>query len=71
MEQAVSGLSLYKKSGGIIPLYVIERLENATAKHQEVISDLVGGAGETEKSGLQGSLTLLKELISSVGSLKQ
>lgn len=71
MEQAVSGLSLYKKSGGTIPPYVIERLENATAKHLEVISDLVGGAGEMEKSGLLGSLTLLKELISSVGSLKQ
>ena len=71
MEQAVSGLSLYKKSGGIIPLYVIERLENATAKHQEVISNLVVSANEAEKSGLQGSLNLVKELISSVGSFKQ
>ena len=70
MEQAVSGLSLYKKSGGIIPPYIMERLENATAKHQEVISGLVGSAGEMEKSGLQGSLTLLNELMSSVKSLK-
>jgi len=71
MEQAVSGISLYKKSGGIIPPYIIEQLENATAKHQEVISDLIGGANEIEKGGLQGSLSLLIELISSIGSLKQ
>jgi len=71
MEQAVTGLSSLKQGGGIVPLYIIERLENATAKHQEVISDLIGKASEAEKSGLQGSLNLLNELISSVGSLKQ
>jgi len=70
IEQAVTKLSSYKESGGIIPPYVIERLEKATAKHQEVISDLMGKASEAEKNGLQGSLNLLKELISSVGSLK-
>ena len=70
MEQAVSGISLYKKSGGAIPPYIIERLEKATAKHEEVIGELLGKTGEAEKAGLEGSLKLLQEVIASIGSLK-
>ena len=70
MEQALTNLSSYRKSGGIIPPYIIEKLEKATAKHREVITDLIGKASEAEKSGLQGSMNLLNTLIRSVGSLK-
>jgi hypothetical protein len=70
MEQAVSGLSVYKKSGGVVPPYITERLTNATLKHHEVITVLMGRATEAEKSGLQGSLALLNEVISSIASLK-
>lgn len=70
MEQAVSGLSTYKKAGGTVPPYVIEHLEKATAKHQEVITDLTAKAGDAEKKGLEGSMMLLTQLIASLGSLK-
>jgi len=70
MEQAVVGLSFYKKNGGSIPAYVIERLEKSTAKHQEVITDLIGKANDVEKAGLEGSMKLLQEVTSSIGSLK-
>ncbi|HCM82552.1 MAG: hypothetical protein UT57_C0026G0004 [Microgenomates group bacterium GW2011_GWC1_39_7] len=70
MEQAAVGLSAYKKSGGIVPPYVVERLEKATAKHKEVMTDLLEKVQETEKAGLEGSMTLLKEVIASLGSLK-
>lgn len=70
MEQAITNLSSYKKSGGVVPPYVVERLEKATAKHREVITDLIRKASEAEKSGLQGSINLLNTLVTSIGSLK-
>jgi len=70
MEQAVSGLSLYKKNGGTVPAYMVERLQKATAKHEEVIAGLIGQAQEAEKTGLQGSQKLLTELMSVIESLK-
>jgi hypothetical protein len=70
MEQAVTGLSQYKKGGSIVPPYIVERLEKATAKHQEVITDLLGKVNEKEKSGLQGSMALLREITASLESLK-
>jgi len=70
MEQAISGMALHKKNGGSVPGYVIERLEKATAKHQEVITELLNKAQETEKAGLQGSMKLLQEITASIASLK-
>lgn len=70
MEQAVSGLSAYKKSGSAVPPYIVERLEKATAKHTEVITELLRNVNEAEKSGLQGSMTLLNDITAVLGSLK-
>jgi len=70
LELAATGLSSYKKSGGVVPTYVVERLEKSTAKHQEVITELMSKAGETEKKGLEGSLQLLKQIIGSFPSIK-
>jgi len=70
MEQAVIGLSAYKKSGGAVPPYVIERLEKATAKHQEVIADLSQKASEAEKKGLQGSMELVRSVTALIDSLR-
>jgi len=70
MEQAVSGLSLYKKNGGTVPAYIVEHLQKATGKHEEVITELLGQAQEAEKAGLQGSMKLLTELISVIESLQ-
>jgi hypothetical protein len=70
MEQAVSGISMYKKNGGVVPGYIIERLERATAKHEDVIKNLIAKAGPSEKTGLEGSLTLLQGFFSSIQSLK-
>jgi hypothetical protein len=70
LELAVTGLSSYKKNGGVVPTYVVERLEKSTAKHQEVLTELMSKAGDTEKKGLEGSMQLLKQIIGSFPSIK-
>ncbi len=70
LEQAVAGLVSHKKNGGSVPTYVTEKLEKSTAKHEEVITDLLGKADPAQQAGLQGSLKMVKEVRGSLSSLK-
>ena len=70
IEQALTQLSSYKGSGAVVAPYVVEKLEKSIAKHQEVITDLITKATDTEKAGLQGSMELLNKISTSIQSLK-
>ena len=70
LEQAITKLSSYKESGGVVAPYVVEKLEKSITKHQEVITDLITKANDTEKAGLQGSMELLRQISTSIQSLK-
>lgn len=70
MQQAVSGLSIVKTSGKEIPGYVIDKLEQALGKHNDVITDLITKATDTQKSGLVESLQLIQKLQSEIQKLK-
>ena len=65
MEQAVQVLMAHKKTGATVPVYVIEHLQIALAKHEEVISEMLTSANPEQKNGLTESLARavqLKEL---------
>jgi hypothetical protein len=70
LEQAVTKLSSYKESGAVVAPYVVEKLEKSITKHQEVITDLIAKANDTEKAGLQGSMELLRQISTLIQSLK-
>jgi len=68
--KAVAALAALKKSGTLIPGYLLDRLENSLAKHVEVLEEQIAKAGGPEKFGLQGSLELVKQLQAEVVKLK-
>lgn len=70
MVLAVNGATVLKDSGTAVPGYVIEKLQNALAKHEEVLNGLIAKAGDTEKAGLTESLALVKKLEADVEKLK-
>ncbi|KKR79472.1 MAG: hypothetical protein UU25_C0013G0009 [Microgenomates group bacterium GW2011_GWB1_40_9] len=70
MEKAVTGLSTYKTSGGVIAPYVIEHAEKAAAKHAEVLQELLVQVPEAQKSGIASSLVLLARIQQEIKALK-
>ncbi len=70
MEKAIVGLTTYKASGGVIPLYVIERTEKALAKHMEVLQELLVKVPEDQKKGIASSIELLARIQQEIKALK-
>jgi len=70
MEKAYQYLINQKNAGVAIPAYITEKIGNALAKHQEVISSLLLNANEQEKAGLTGSLDMVKQLMGETVKLK-
>lgn len=70
MEKAVTGLVTYKTSGGVIAPYIVEHIEKASAKHQEVLQELLGQVPEDQKSGIASSIELLTRIQQEIKTLK-
>jgi hypothetical protein len=70
IEKAVTGLTTYKTSGGIIAPYVVEHAELAIAKHMEVLKELLAQAPEAQKSGIASSIELVTRLQQEAKALK-
>lgn len=70
LSKALSISLGYKASGADVPPFVIENLNNALEKHEEVLTTLVAGASDTEKAGLQESLDLIKKMKEEVSELR-
>ncbi|OGG11694.1 hypothetical protein A2Z00_00705 [Candidatus Gottesmanbacteria bacterium RBG_13_45_10] len=70
MENAVNGLKTYKNQGKKVPPYLVDRLTQSTAKHNEVLEEMVAKAAEAEKSGLSNSLALVQKLQGEITNLK-
>ena len=64
-SQAVTVLSSLKNTGKEIPEYLIERLTNASIKHEEVLLELT-----SSHEGVKDSLTLLQKLIDEIKNLQ-
>ena len=62
MHRAVYELVAYKSSGKTVPAYITEKLGKSMEKHKQVLTEIAGTAGETEKSGFAGSLELVLSL---------
>ncbi len=70
MKRSVDGLVALKAGGREIPAAVIEKLEQATGKHLEVLADLSGKSEGTVKEGLESSLQTVTSLRGELPKLK-
>ena len=70
MEKAMDILMSHKKTGASIPVYIIEHMQIALAKHEEVISDMLVSANAEQKNGLTESLTRVMQLKEQTKELK-
>ena len=71
MNNSVALVVGLKSQGKEIPGYVMDHVTRAIAKHDEVLTKLSAEATDaTEKSGLTGSLTLVKSLEADLAKLK-
>lgn len=70
LDRAVGDLANLKNSGKEVSTSVVDRLEKSIAKQIEVVGDLLTKVGDEQKSGLQGSLDLLKKLQQDLAKLK-
>jgi len=58
------------EQGKEVPQYVIDRLRNSLAKHEEIVSDLISKSEESKKTGLAGVATGIVALMDDVAKLK-
>lgn len=70
MENAVKAAASLKASGRELPGYVLERLNNSLAKHEETLTELGQKAVETQKANLMKVFELMKKLQQDVSSMK-
>ena len=70
MEKAVSIFMAHQKTGAIIPANVIEHVQLALAKHEEIISEMLFSANAEQKNGLTESLTRVMQLREQAKELK-
>lgn len=70
MYKAVQLALSLKTNGKEIPPSIVAHLENAIAKHIEVLEAEIAKAAEAQKEGLTGSLKLVQELQAELGKLQ-
>lgn len=70
MKRSVDGLQSIKAGGREIPASVVEKLEQSTGKHIEVLTEMAGSSDASAKEGLDSSLTLIKSLQEVLPNLK-
>lgn len=70
MERTVSGLVAFKNAGSVVPASLVERLEKATAKHVEVLEEMVANATASQLQILATTLEKVKSLQGEIGKLK-
>ncbi len=70
LSQAVSGLLALKETSREIPGFIVERITNAAAKHEEVLQELVAQAKGKEQEGLKASLVLVQKMIEEIKKLQ-
>ncbi|MFZ5845598.1 MAG: DUF5667 domain-containing protein [Patescibacteria group bacterium] len=62
LDKAIGGFVALRREGKPVPGHVTDRLEKAMAKHIEVLEEMIGRAEGDYKTGLAGSLELVKRL---------
>lgn len=70
LEKAITNLIALKNNGIPIPGRVIDRLEKATAKHIEVLEELLTKVDASQKDAVATALALVKKLQGEVIKLK-
>lgn len=70
LEKSLQDLSVYQSIGNAIPGYVVERITNSLAKHEEIVIELMGKMSEAQQAGLSESLQLTKRLQAEIAKLK-
>lgn len=61
--KAVDQINLYAKNGTPIPGYLVDKITKSLQKQEEVITELITKAAETDKSGMTVSLETVKKLL--------
>jgi hypothetical protein len=59
-----------KTQGRELPAYVVERLQNSLAKHEEVVRDLLNSAADAQKAGYQNAITVIQGFAANVANPK-
>jgi len=70
LAQAVAQIVSASRMGKEIPSYLMDRMRLASAKHREVLTELVAAMAGPELGGVKESLEFLKRTISEVEKLK-
>ena len=70
MDMAIAGLAAYKTTGNAVPAYILDHLNLALSKHEEVITGLITKSPEIQKAGFTGTLNHIKSLQTKADALK-
>ncbi len=61
--KAVDQIALYAKNGTPTPGYLVDRITKSLQKQEEVITELITKAQDSDKTGLIASLDIVKKLL--------
>lgn len=70
MKKAVAQAEALKSGGQQVPTYVVQNVQNAIAKHEEVLTGLANSLGSAQKSAVADALSQMKILEADVAKLK-
>ncbi len=70
MQQTVSELLAIKGNGTQIPGSVVDRLQKSSAKHVEVLEDMLTKIDASQKQAVTDALTMLKKVQGDLSKLK-
>jgi len=71
MEKAVRGLTAWKSGGRTVPIYVVDRITAATAKHKEVLEELLVSAEGEQKAVISASIDKIIQLRQQLEEFKE